>query len=188
MDWKEIGKHIVKIGAPLLGTALAGPAGGAIGGVVASAFGVDPEKPDEVLQAITTDPNALVKLKEIQSANKVRLQELVIQKAQIDSERELGIIKEVNATMRTEGGQEDKWQRRWRPFWGFISGLSFLGVCIAIGCLAYRAVGKGDPNAMAMIPQLIISFTTLFGVPGAILGITAWGRNKLKEKRVDVGQ
>jgi hypothetical protein len=34
---------------------------------------------------------------------------------------------------------------------------------------------------------LIGAFTTLFGVPGAILGITAWGRNKLKNQMVIEG-
>lgn len=37
--------------------------------------------------------------------------------------------------------------------------------------------------AIGMIPLLIGAFTTLFGIPGAILGITAWGRNKLKQAK-----
>lgn len=31
MNWKSIGKHVAKLGLPLLGTALVGPGGGAIG-------------------------------------------------------------------------------------------------------------------------------------------------------------
>ena len=33
---------------------------------------------------------------------------------------------------------------------------------------------------LGMIPIVIGPFTSLFAIPGAILGIAAWGRNKLK--------
>ena len=33
---------------------------------------------------------------------------------------------------------------------------------------------------LGMIPIVIGAFTSLFAIPGAILGIAAWGRNKLK--------
>lgn len=36
MDWSDVGKKIISVGAPLLGGALGGPAGAAIGQVVAS--------------------------------------------------------------------------------------------------------------------------------------------------------
>jgi len=41
-------------------------------------------------------------------------------------------------------------------------------------------------NAMQMIPQVIFNFTTLFGIPGAILGLASHHRGK--EKRLKAGE
>ena len=64
-----------------------------------------------------------------------------------------------------------------------VSATAFLAVCVFVCILAYRAITKSDQNAIGMIPMLIGAFTTLFTIPGAVLGITTWGRNKLKDKR-----
>ena len=37
-----------------------------------------------------------------------------------------------------------------------------------------------DRAFLGVIPIVIGAFTSLFTIPGAILGIAAWGRNKLK--------
>jgi len=55
-------------------------------------------------------------------------------------------------------------------------------VAVFVCVLGYKAVTGSNPQAIGMIPLLVGAFTTLFGVPGAILGISAWGRNKLKIK------
>ena len=62
----------------------AGPAGGAVGGVVsliADAFGIaDPEpKPDQIMQALKADPEAAIKLQEIQMNHKTRLEEIALE-------------------------------------------------------------------------------------------------------------
>lgn len=64
MDWKEVGRSVAKT-APALGMALGGPAGGAIGTLVAAAFGSD-GSPDAVAHAIAADPDAAVKLREVE--------------------------------------------------------------------------------------------------------------------------
>ena len=103
---------------------------------------------------------------------------------------ELGLEREftqqmaiVNQTMQVEAQSEHVLQWIWRPLWGVISAASFLIVCIFVCFLGYRAIIEKDPTAFGAIPLIIGAFTTLFGVPGAILGISAWGRNKLKEKK-----
>lgn len=83
MDWKDVAGTVAKA-APLLGTALGGPVGGAIGGVVsllASAFGLSPAEttPDKINSLLQTDPAAAVKLAEIEAANKVELQKIVLE-------------------------------------------------------------------------------------------------------------
>ena len=182
MDWKEVGKKIIKLGAPLLGTALLGPAGTSIGAIVASAFGSDTGEPEEVLQKIIAHPEVTIKLRELELKYQVELQKINLENAKLDVERELGLVQEVNATMRDESKSEKWWVSGWRPYWGFSSGTAFIVVCGYVCWLTGQAISGKNPNAMTMIPMVIGSFTALFGIPGAILGITAWGRNKLKLK------
>jgi hypothetical protein len=79
LDWKDISGTVGKF-APMLGGLLGGPAGAAIGSVVASALGTG-STPDEVSQALTTNPDAAVKLRQIEADRTVKLQELVTQQA-----------------------------------------------------------------------------------------------------------
>lgn len=186
MDWKELGQKIISLGAPLLGTALAGPAGGAVGALIANVFGSNAD-PEAIAVAIQQDPQALLKLKELQLKHAERLSEITLEHARIESQESMNALQQVNLTMRAESQSEHTLQWIWRPLWGIISAVTFLVVCIFVCVLAYRAITKADQTALTMIPLLVGAFTTLFGIPGAILGITAWGRNRLKESQAQAG-
>ena len=67
MNWKKLGAIIGKA-APLLGTALGGPAGATIGALVSSALGVE-DTPQAVSQAVKNDPDALIRLKQFELEN-----------------------------------------------------------------------------------------------------------------------
>ena len=104
MDWLGVGKEIIAKGAPLLGTVIAGPAGGVVGGLVASLFGANVDDPKEVLQKMTADPEAAVKLATLEAEQSTKLAELKIQEAQnyladIQSarSREVEIVKSTGA-------------------------------------------------------------------------------------------
>lgn len=82
MGWKEIGSKIAEY-APLLGGIVGGPAGSAAGtGVklLASAFGLKPSEvtADKVEHLLLTDPDAAIKIREIEANNKLELQKLNI--------------------------------------------------------------------------------------------------------------
>lgn len=79
MNWKNVGKEIAKY-APLLGGVVGGPAGGAIGSLVASAFGVE-SKPEQIMQVISQDPDAALKLTEIEFNHKSELERLKFEEA-----------------------------------------------------------------------------------------------------------
>lgn len=81
MDMTNIAHTVAKF-APLLGSALAGPGGAIIGGLVASAFGGDMNQPDALQELITSDPAAALKLKQIELDHQLELQRLLIQTAQ----------------------------------------------------------------------------------------------------------
>lgn len=77
MDWNSIRVAVSKA-APLLGGLIGGPAGAAAGAIVSAALGTR-EDPDEIFEAIQTDPQAVVKLKEAEMANQVQLASLAIE-------------------------------------------------------------------------------------------------------------
>ena len=71
-DWKSV----VGTVAPVLGTALGGPFGGLAGKMIQDALGVDNE--DAMVQELQANPDALVKLKEVELSFKARMKELGI--------------------------------------------------------------------------------------------------------------
>lgn len=76
MDWKDIAGVVGKA-APVVGTLLGGPAGAAVGGLVAAALGTD-STPDAVSAALIGNPDAIVKIQELQTNAKVQLQQLAV--------------------------------------------------------------------------------------------------------------
>jgi hypothetical protein len=76
MDWKDI-SSIVGKAAPIVGTLLGGPAGMAVGGLISAALGTD-NTPDAVSAALIGNPDAIVKIQELQTNAKVQLQQLAV--------------------------------------------------------------------------------------------------------------
>jgi hypothetical protein len=76
MDWKDIAGVVGKA-APIVGTLLGGPAGAAVGGMVAAALGTE-ATPDAVSAALVGNPDAIVKIQELQTNAKVQLQQLAV--------------------------------------------------------------------------------------------------------------
>ena len=173
MDWKDLGKSVIDTiahAAPAVGTALGGPLGGLAGAALAKVLGVE-ETPEAVERAILkADPETLIKLKEAEIAF-IRTQNEIL----------IAQITEVNKTMRAESTSEHWPQWSWRPFWGFISALAFFGEIVLLTFAVYKGsinIGQAAAVASATVP--------IWAVPGAILGITAYGRNRLKEARIGI--
>lgn len=87
MNWQDIGKAVGGA-APIVGGLLGGPAGAAIGNIVASTLGVN-NTPDSVNDALKNNPDALVKIQELQTNSKVELQRLAVLAEQHRMEAEL---------------------------------------------------------------------------------------------------
>lgn len=77
MNWSDIG-GIVGRAAPIVGTLLGGPAGAAVGALVASALNV-PNDPDAVNVALAGSPDAMVRVQELQLTARVELEKLAVQ-------------------------------------------------------------------------------------------------------------
>lgn len=76
MNWSDIGNIVGKT-APIVGTLLGGPAGAAVGALVADVLGVQSE-PGAVSAALAGNPDALVRIQELQVNAKVQLQQLAV--------------------------------------------------------------------------------------------------------------
>ena len=79
MDWKDIGRSLISQGAPLLGGVIGGPAGAAAEKLLAGVFGADPANPEEVMNAIQADPEAMAKIRELEMTHKQKLHELQLE-------------------------------------------------------------------------------------------------------------
>lgn len=77
MNWSDIG-GLVGRAAPIVGTLLGGPAGAAVGALVASALNV-PNDPDAVSVALAGNPDAMVRVQELQLTARVELEKLAVQ-------------------------------------------------------------------------------------------------------------
>jgi hypothetical protein len=176
MSLKSILRAISPV-APLLAKILPLPGAGIAGDLIASALGVRND-PASIETALNSDPDALLKIKEIELKNQGRLQEMAMLS-------ETNRLVAVNQTMRGEQKSEHWPQWFWRPLWGMVSALAFLVLVIFVCMLAWKAINAGDAAAINMIPQLIGSFAALFGIPMTILGVASWHRGK--EKRAIAG-
>ena len=132
MDWKDLA-GIVGKAAPILGTLVGGPAGGAIGGLIASALGTS-ATPDAVAQALQTNPEAALKLKELEDNKQIRFAELAAEQARLE-------ITSAVADRASAREREAKTGDTWTP-----RGLAILVTLGFFGVLGYLLT-KGKPEA-----------------------------------------
>jgi len=159
MQWKDVGKLVGQY-APLLGDLLPIPYAGVAGKLIASAFGVE-NAPDAIHNAITNDPDAAIKLAKLELDNKALLQQQTLT-------AETMRIQSVNKTMQAESKSEHWMQWAWRPFIGFIFGITFMGVYFALPLLKLASPAIPSEAWMMM---------------GAVLGVASWHRGIEKTER-----
>lgn len=174
MDWSQVGKKVLGMGLPLLGTAIGGPGGGALGGMVASALGLSDATPEAVAGALDKDAqSALIALRRVQEDHRFELEKLAMTSATEE-------LKAVNATMRTEAKSEDTWTKRWRPFWGFSSAVAWSAMACAI------AYGIANGTSANVIRELSNIPETFWLIPLAVLGVASYHRGK--KQRIEAGE
>lgn len=192
MDLKTFAEEIAKIGLPLLGAALPLPGGEAIGAAIASQIGTN-EKPEAILAKLQGDPDALLKMQKFEIDNAMQLK-LIAERAQADADAaDAAQVASVNTTMQAEAtnsASENWWQTGWRPFNGYVVGLTSFLATMFVCFLFYKALtapnaqgGLTLPAVLAVIPQLAQSVAMLLAIPGAAVGITAWHRGMLQREQ-----
>lgn len=185
MQWKDVAGVLQKTVGPaanLAAQVLTGNVPGAVatvGGWLGAALSV-PSDPAAVAAALQSNSEAALKLQQLLADKEIKLQQMIADQALAQITADVEALKSVNETMRVEAGSEHWAQYSWRPFIGFCFGLAFLVVSALACVLAYLATLGGKPEAIAAIPQLVGAFSTLFAIPGAVLGVSAWHRGVQK--------
>ncbi|AOY11843.1 hypothetical protein BGL48_11875 [Salinivibrio sp. SS3] len=172
--WDNV-KKIIGTAAPMIGTLIGGPAGTAVGGMVASALGVE-NTPDAIEQELKANPEALLKLKQLESEERVRLRELSVEQSKIESEERRNQLTQQHATMQAELASNDPYVRRWRPTFGYAMCVAW---CLLFAGIAYALVAS--PEHAADMINAVVALTPLFSVALAVLGISIHKRSQDKQ-------
>jgi len=163
MEWKDLTNTISKF-APLIGTAIGGPAGAAVGALVSATLGTDND-PSVVQQALVSNPEIALKLAQLEADQRVQLQTLIVNAEQNRLSAETAQLGAVNLTMQTEATAEHWPTYSWRPFIGFVFGIMMLGVYFVLPLLHIPVPSVPTEAWLAL---------------GAVLGVASWHRGKMQ--------
>lgn len=166
MDWGDLARQVIGLGAPILGTALGGPLGGAAGRILAEAVGAADVTPDAVGKALTTTGAGQIVQAENTWAEAVRA----------EAEAVRGSVAETQATIRAELSGEDALQRWWRPLYA----LELTFECGALWAVLVHEFWTGDMtaiNALIGATGLLVSY---WGFRFGVLGVYMSGRTREK--------
>ena len=176
MDWKNLTDDLLGLGLPLLGSAIAGPAGAIVGGMVGNALGVgDDVSPKSVRNALQRGDlkSNMATLRKLESDNRVQLKSLCVEETKVI---------QTAKTQRMELASRDWFIRYMRPTFGYILAICLL-MLVAGGIYAvlWGPVGDGGASYIDLIEALAMPLTGAF----AVLGVYVNGRSN--EKRAEAG-
>ncbi|WP_025324515.1 hypothetical protein [Deferrisoma camini] len=157
MSWKDIGKAVAKT-APLIGSVLGGPAGGAAGTLIAAAFGVKDE-PAAVAQAIQKDPEAALKLRELELRHKERWEELRLKGEALALEEKKALLQDKANARSREIELVKAGDRKGAAMTHVVALLVIAGFLGALWALLFTDADPGEAGLL-----LIGQLSTAFGV------------------------
>ena len=152
MDWKKVGgwiKDNAGTGAALVGSLLSGNVPGAVGAGVALVTAATGEAdPEKVLAALQTNPETLVKLKDLAYQNEASIRQHIQAIAEIEAKDAQAEHEQTQLTIRAGDAAEDPWVRRTRPL------QSWASLVIAAFYLGWREYKLVDPSSEILILQI----------------------------------
>lgn len=174
VEWGPVAGQLMKIGAPMVGTIIGGPAGAIAGGVIgslASMLEVDPTP--EAVSAKLQDPAVVEQVKAFEDTNRESLAIMVEKTSQVQ-------IEQTNLSLRAEITSGDRFQRWARPFNMYAVG--GVTACYGLCCVAaaINTIFTRDPTALVHVTNLGGSLVLVLTPAGAVAGVTAWQQTKEK--------
>ena len=124
--WEDVAELVGGV-APIVGTALGGPAGGAVGSIIAKALGVE-DNADAVGMAVKADPSLIVRIKELEfEAHKLDVEAKQKEKqAELDEVKAyLGDVQSARSMQVEALKQDDLFSKRYvyylASFWSIVA-------------------------------------------------------------------
>jgi len=143
---------------------------------------VGTDQPEDILPALKANPELLVQFQH--QATQIELAELEAHTRQLEA---------VNETARAAINSDDKYVRRWRPTWGYVTAVTWALQSLAIMlCLCAAAVATlyGKAEAVTALlngaASLAGALTVQWGVALTVLGVNVVKRSH--DKQVCAGQ
>jgi hypothetical protein len=177
MDWSDVAKQVIGLGAPILGTALGGPLGGAAGKILAEALGAADAAPsaiNDVLTKAQAEPGALA---EAASAARAAEDNWLAALAEVGKAQ----VAEVGQTMRTEAVSGDPLQRWWRPLYALELTLV---ECPAFAVVLGHGLWDGKAQIIEGLATLSGLIMTYMAARFGVLGIYVNSRGREKEAAI----
>jgi hypothetical protein len=174
MDWSDLAKTVIALGAPVIGEALAGPLGAAAGHLLAKALGASEATPsavEEAIKAATPDAAAAAALLAEQKWAMAFGAEANAGKAQVVA---------VGETQRAEITSEDLLQRWWRPLYALELSMLECPAFAAVLHVLWTGFAPGINGFATLSGLLMAYFAARFGV----LGVYVSGRSREKQAAV----
>ena len=156
LSWSDVGKAIAGV-APILGTALGGPAGAIVGSMVASALGTD-STPEAVTQAMAADPTSAAKILQMQNTHEESLNKM-------QTDYATAIVNAQGGVIKAEASSGSWLAANWRP----ILMLSFTAIIVVNYLVVPIAQWFGVSEAPLILPPDMWALLKI-GVGGYIVG------------------
>lgn len=166
MNWGDLAKNVIALGAPVLGTALGGPLGGAAGKILAEALGASAPTPEAVNQVLPASDSDKIAAAENAWAEAVRA----------EAEAAASSVASTQETIRAELAAEDRFQRWWRPLYGF----ELTAECAGLWGILLHGFWVKDLtaiNTMIGASGLLVAY---WGFRFGVLGVYVSGRTREK--------
>lgn len=165
ISWESVGK-LLGTAAPMVGTALGGPAGAAVGSLVAGLLGVN-DSPDAVAAAIKADPSLAVKIEEL----KLEAHRLDLEAVQKAKQAEIDIltanlqdVQNARAMQVAALTQEDKFSKRFvyylATFWSVTAFLYIF--CITFGTIPKDNIRFADTILGFLLGTIVATVINYF--------------------------
>lgn len=175
MEWGDLAKTVIALGAPVIGQALAGPFGAVAGHLLAQALGASEATPHGVNAALTTaTPDAAL-------AAALLAEEKWAAAIGAESDAAKAQVAAVGETQRAEIASGDLLQRWWRPLYALE--LSMFE-CPAFAVTLLHALWTGFApaiNGFATLSGLLMAY---FGARFGVLGVYVSARSREKQAAV----
>lgn len=163
MNWDDLGKTLLGLGLPALGTALGGPLGGAAGKVIADALGTA-ATPSAVNAAIEADPSVRAKLADTE-AEWARTAASIAQSASQQ-------VASINTTMQAEIAAGVSWWH-WRHLIGYVTMLWLLAPLPFVVVAMWLLVSAGKADPLTAVIAAMTSLVSWVGICAALNGYVA---------------